>query len=48
MIELVVVLFLLMTLTRMVSMVLVLMKVGPILGNGYGNIKGNIMPPSGK
>ena len=32
----------------MVSMVLVLMKVGPILGNGYGNIKGNIMPPSGK
>ena len=36
MIELMVVLFLLMTLTRMVSMVLVLMKVGPILGNGYG------------
>ena len=30
------VLFLLMTFTRMVSMVLVLMGVGPILGNGYG------------
>ena len=36
MIELMVVLFLLMTFTRMVSMVLVLMGVGPILGNGYG------------
>ena len=36
MIELMVVLFLLMTFTRMVSMVLVLMGVGPILGNRYG------------
>ena len=36
MIELMVVLFLLMTLTRMVSMVLVLMGVGPVLGNRYG------------
>ena len=35
-IELMMVLFLLMTFTRMVSMVLVLMGVGPILGNGYG------------
>ena len=30
------VLFLLMTFTHMVSMVLVLRGVGPILGNGYG------------
>ena len=36
MIKLMVVLFLLMIFTRMVSMVLVLMGVGPILGNGYG------------
>ena len=36
MIELMVVLLLLMTFTRMVSMVLVLRTVGPILGNGYG------------
>ena len=36
MIELMVVLFLLMTFTRMVSMVLVLMGIGPILGNEYG------------
>ena len=36
MIELMVVLFLLMTFTRMVSMVLALMEVGPVLGNRYG------------
>ena len=36
MIELMVVLFLLMTFTRMVSMVLVLVGVDPILGNRYG------------
>ena len=36
MIKLMVVLFPLMTFTRMVSMVLVLMEVGPILGNRYG------------
>ena len=36
MIELMVVLFLLMTFTRMVSIVLVLIGVGPILGNRYG------------
>ena len=36
MIELMVLLFLLMTFTRMVSMILVLMGVGPILGNRYG------------
>ena len=36
MIELMVVLFLLMNFTRMVSMVLVLMRVGPVLGNRYG------------
>ena len=36
MIELMVVLFLLMTFTRMMSMVLVLMGVGHILGNTYG------------
>ena len=36
MIKLMVVLFLLMTFTRMVSMVLVLMGGGPILGNRYG------------
>ena len=36
MIELMVVQFLLMTFTRMVSMVLVLMGVGPILDNRYG------------
>ena len=39
MIELMLVLILLMTFTRLVSMVLVLRGVGPILGNGYG-IKG--------
>ena len=36
MIELMLVLILLMTFTRLVSMVLVLRGVGPILGNGYG------------
>ena len=36
MIELIVVLFLLMSFSRMVSMVLVLRRVGPILVNGYG------------
>ena len=36
MIELMVVLILLMTFTRMVSMVLVLRGVDPILSNGYG------------
>ena len=36
MIKLMVALFLLMTFTRIVSMVLVLMGVDPILGNGYG------------
>ena len=36
MIELMIVLFLLMSFSRMVSMVLVLRRVGPILGNGYG------------
>ena len=37
MIELQVILFLLIFLSRMVSMVLVLRRVGPILGNGYGS-----------
>ena len=37
MIELKVVLFLLMSFSRMVSMFLVLRRVGPILGNGYGS-----------
>ena len=36
MIELLVVLFLLISFSRMVNMVLVLRVVGPILGNGYG------------
>ena len=36
MIELMVVLFLLISFSRMVNMVLVLRGVGPILGNGYG------------
>ena len=36
MIELMVVLFLLMSFSRLVSMVLVLRGAGPILGNGYG------------
>ena len=36
MIELIVVLFLLMSFSRMVSMVLVLRRVGPILVNVYG------------
>ena len=36
MIELMIVLFLLMSFSRMVSMVLVLRRVDPILGNGYG------------
>ena len=36
MIELMVALFLLMSFSRLVSMVLVLSGVGPILGNGYG------------
>ena len=37
MIELQVILFLLISLSRMVSMVLVLRRVGPVLGNGYGS-----------
>ena len=36
MIELMVVLFLLISFSRMVNMVLVLRGVGPILGSGYG------------
>ena len=37
MVELKVVLFLLTSFSRMVSMVLVLTRVGPIIGNGYGS-----------
>ena len=36
MIELMVVLFLLISFSRMINMVLVLRGLGPILGNGYG------------
>ena len=46
MIELMVVLFLLMTFKRMVIMVLILMRVGRILGNGYGQYYADLLQRS--